>query len=121
LCYIFIQKTIHLAAQKRLAVLLKTFDRIKKAGAVVLGVSADSTESHKKFKNKYGLNFPLLSDPDREVIKKYDVWKEKNMYGKKSMGIERTTFVIDESGKIKHIFPRVKVEGHTDEVLEKLQ
>jgi thioredoxin-dependent peroxiredoxin len=99
----------------------ENFDRIKKAGAVVLGVSADSTESHKKFKNKYGLNFPLLSDPDREVIKKYDVWKEKNMYGKKSMGIERTTFVIDESGKIKHIFPRVKVEGHTDEVLEKLQ
>lgn len=98
----------------------ENFDRIKKSGAVVLGVSADSVESHKKFKTKYGLNFPLLSDPEREVIKKYDVWKEKNMYGKKSMGVERTTFVIDESGKIGHIFPRVKVEGHTEEVLEKL-
>lgn len=98
----------------------ENFDRIKKSGAVVLGVSADSVESHKKFKIKYGLNFPLLSDPEREVIKKYDVWKEKNMYGKKSMGVERTTFVIDESGKIGHIFPRVKVEGHTEEVLEKL-
>lgn len=98
----------------------ENFDRIKKSGAVVLGVSADSVESHKKFKTKYGLNFPLLSDPQREVIKKYDVWKEKNMYGKKSMGVERTTFVIDESGKISHIFPKVKVEGHTEEVLQKL-
>jgi len=94
---------------------------VTKAGAVVLGVSADSVESHKKFKEKYGLTFPLLSDPDREVIEKYEVWKEKNMYGKKSMGIERTTFVIDSEGKIAHIFPRVKVDGHTQEVLEKLK
>jgi peroxiredoxin Q/BCP len=94
---------------------------LKKAGAVVLGVSADSVNSHQKFKNKYSLNFPLLSDPDREMIKNYDVWKEKNMYGKKTMGIERTTFIIDEEGKIAHIFPKVKVDGHTEEVLEKLK
>ena len=94
---------------------------IKKSGAVVLGVSSDSVESHKKFKNKYGLTFPLLSDPNRETIQKYGVWKEKNMYGKKMMGVERTTFVIDEEGKIAHIFPKVKVDGHTEKVLEKLK
>jgi thioredoxin-dependent peroxiredoxin len=94
---------------------------IKKSGAVVLGVSADSVESHKKFKNKYSLTFPLLSDPNRETIQKYGVWKEKNMYGKKMMGVERTTFVIDEEGKIAHIFPKVKVDGHTEKVLEKLK
>jgi peroxiredoxin Q/BCP len=94
---------------------------LKKAGAVVLGVSADSVNSHQKFKNKYSLNFPLLSDPDRGTIEKYGVWKEKNMYGKKTMGIERTTFIIDEEGKIAHIFPKVKVDGHTEEVLQKLK
>ncbi len=94
---------------------------LRKAGAVVLGVSADSVPSHQKFKTKYKLNFPLLSDPDRETIQKYDVWKEKNMYGKKMMGVERTTFIIDEEGKIAHIFPKVKVDGHTEKVLEKLK
>jgi peroxiredoxin Q/BCP len=93
---------------------------IQKAGAVVLGVSADSAESHRKFKQKYNLNFSLLSDPDKAVIKKYGVWKEKNMYGKKTMGIERTTFIIDEEGQILHIFPRVRVDGHTEAVLERL-
>lgn len=95
--------------------------RITKLGAVVLGVSADSVESHKKFKEKYGLSFPLLSDPKKEVIGKYGVWQEKNMYGKKTMGIVRSTFVIDEAGKIAHIFSRVKVDGHTEKVLEKLK
>lgn len=95
--------------------------RIKKLGAVVLGVSADSVESHKKFKEKYGLSFPLLSDPNKEVIEKYGVWQEKSMYGKKMMGIVRTTFVIDEAGKIAHIFSKVKVDGHTDKVIEKLK
>jgi peroxiredoxin Q/BCP len=94
---------------------------LRKAGAVVLGVSADSVASHEKFKKKYKLNFPLLSDPDRETIRKYGVWKEKNMYGKKTMGVERTTFIIDEEGKIAHIFPKVKVDGHTEKVLEKLK
>jgi len=98
----------------------ENFGTLQKKGAVVLGVSADSVDSHKKFKQKYGLRFPLLSDPDREVIKKYGVWKEKNMYGKKMMGIERSTFVIDEKGKIAHIFPKVKVDGHTEAVLKNL-
>jgi len=94
---------------------------IKKRGAVVLGVSADSVESHKKFKSKFDLNFPLLADTDKKLIEAYGVWKEKSMYGKKYMGIERTTFVIDEQGKIAHIFPRVKVQEHYDEVIDALK
>ena len=90
---------------------------LKKKGAVVLGVSADSVDSHRKFAEKYDLSFPLLSDEKKEMIKSYGVWKEKSMYGKKYYGIERTTFVIDEKGTITHIFPKVKVEGHTEEVL----
>ena len=94
--------------------------QLKKKGTIVLGMSADSVESHKKFKEKFKLNFSLLSDPGREVIQTYGVWKEKSMYGRKFMGIERTTFVIDEEGKIAHIFPKVKVDKHLDEVLEAL-
>lgn len=94
--------------------------KLQKAGAVVLGISADSVESHKKFREKYNLKFPLLSDPEKEAIQKYGVWQEKNMYGKKSMGIVRTTYIIDENGKIAHVFPRVKVDGHTEAVLKKL-
>lgn len=94
--------------------------RVKRKGAVIFGVSADSPASHRKFSGKFDLTFPLLSDEDRSVIKSYGVWKEKSMYGRKYMGIERTTFIIDEKGRIAHIFPKVKVEGHTDEVLEKL-
>ncbi len=96
-------------------------DKIKKRGAVVLGVSADSVESHKKFKSKFDLNFPLLADTEKKMIEAYGVWKEKSMYGKKYMGIERTTFVIDENGKIAQIFPKVKVDQHYDEVLEALK
>jgi peroxiredoxin Q/BCP len=94
--------------------------KVTRRGAVVIGVSADSVESHARFAEKYGLSFPLLSDPDRSVIKAYGVWKEKNMYGKKSMGIERSTFIIDEKGKIQKIFRRVRVDGHTDAVLAEL-
>ena len=90
---------------------------IKKKGAVVIGVSADSIDSHAKFAEKYGLSFPLLSDEKKEIIKAYGVWKEKSMYGKKYFGIERTTVVIDEKGIVRHIFNKVKVDGHTDEVL----
>ena len=93
---------------------------IKKRGAVVLGVSADSVDSHQKFKNKFNLNFPLLADTDKEIVEAYGTWKEKAMYGKKYMGIERTTFIIDENGKISHIFPKVKVDEHYNEVLEAL-
>ncbi|NSW56416.1 MAG: thioredoxin-dependent thiol peroxidase [Armatimonadetes bacterium] len=90
----------------------------EEAGAVILGVSTDSLESHDKFAAKYDLRFPLLADKDAEVATKYGVWQEKNMYGKKSMGIVRTTFVIDKEGKIAKIWPKVKVEEHADEVLE---
>lgn len=98
----------------------ENISKLQKAGAVVLGVSADSVESHRKFREKYRLAFPLLSDPEKEAIQKYGVWQEKNLYGKKSMGIVRSTFIIDESGKIAHVFPRVKVDGHTEAVLKHL-
>ena len=93
---------------------------LEKKGAVVIGVSADSVASHKKFADKYSLAFPLLSDETKEMIKTYGVWKEKSMYGKKYMGIERTTLVIDAKGVITRIFPKVKVDGHVEEVLEAL-
>jgi peroxiredoxin Q/BCP len=96
-------------------------NRLTKAGAVVLGISADSEESHKKFKAKQGLNFPLLSDPERRVIEAYGVWREKSLYGRKFMGIVRSTFIIDETGRIAKIFPKVKVSGHVDEVLAALK
>jgi thioredoxin-dependent peroxiredoxin len=89
---------------------------IKKKGAVVVGISADSVDSHVKFAEKYSLNFPLLSDEKKDVIKSYGVWKEKSMYGRKYFGIERTTVVIDELGIVQHIFSKVKVDGHTEEV-----
>ncbi|HSU89528.1 MAG TPA: thioredoxin-dependent thiol peroxidase [Terriglobia bacterium] len=95
-------------------------EEIKGRGAVVVGVSTDSVESHKKFKNKFDLNFPLLADTDKKIVEAYGAWKEKSMYGKKSMGIERTTFIIDEQGKISHIFPKVKVDEHYDQVLDAL-
>lgn len=93
---------------------------IKKRGAVVVGVSADSTSSHQKFAEKYSLSFPLVSDEKKVLAKSYGVWKEKSMYGRKYMGIERTTFVIDEKGTITHIFSKVKVDGHSEEVLNAL-
>ena len=94
--------------------------RVKKKGALVFGISADPVRAHQKFAEKYGLTFPLLSDESKEVIGAYGVWGEKAFLGKKYMGIIRTTFIIDESGNIAHIFPKVKVAGHIDEVLEKL-
>lgn len=93
----------------------------KKGKTVVLGVSRDSAARHKTFKEKYKLNFPLLADEDAEVCKAYGVWQEKSLYGRKFMGIVRTTFVIDETGKVSKIFSKVKVKGHTDEVLEALK
>ena len=85
------------------------------------GISRDSVESHCKFRDKYGLGFPLLSDPDTKVIEAYGAWGEKNMYGKKSMGIIRTTVIVGPDGKVKKIFPKVKVDGHVERVLETLQ
>jgi peroxiredoxin Q/BCP len=87
------------------------------AGAVVLGVSANDMETHLRFKAKQKLPFELLADVDTGVSKAFGVWKQKNLYGKKFMGIERTTFVIDKTGRIAQIYPKVKVEGHVVEVL----
>lgn len=95
--------------------------KFSKIDAVILGVSPDSVKSHKKFSEKYKLKIDLLADEDKKVIEKYGVWKEKSMYGRKYMGVERTTFVIDEKGKIKTIFNKVKVDGHDKEVLEALK
>jgi thioredoxin-dependent peroxiredoxin len=91
---------------------------LKKAGAVVLGVSPDSVESHQKFRAKYKLNFPLLADADKSVAKKYGAFGEKMMYGKKVTGMIRSTFVIGGDGVVRKVFPRVKVDGHADKVLE---
>lgn len=88
------------------------------AGSAILGISPDDQASHVQFANKHALPFPLLADPDHAVAEAYGVWKEKNNYGKKYMGIERTTFVIDKEGKIAKIYPRVKVEDHVQKVLE---
>jgi peroxiredoxin Q/BCP len=93
---------------------------IRKKGAVVIGVSADSIDSHVKFAKKYGLSFPLLSDEKKETVKTYGVWKEKSMYGKKYFGIERTTVLIDENGIVRQIFKKVKVDDHTEKVLSLL-
>ena len=87
------------------------------AGAVILGISLDDVDSHRRFAEKYRLPFPLLADTDAAVSTAYGVYKEKNLYGKKSLGIERTTFVIGRDGKIARVFPRVKVDQHGDEVL----
>jgi thioredoxin-dependent peroxiredoxin len=94
--------------------------RLAALSAEVVGLSKDSVERHCKFADKYGLAFPLLSDPDGTLIEKYGAWGEKNMYGKKSMGIVRTTVVIDERGIVRKIFAKVRVAGHVDKVLEAL-
>ena len=91
--------------------------KFKRAGAIILGVSRDSIASHEKFRDKQGFNFDLLSDADETLCKIFDVIKEKNMYGKKVMGIERSTFLIDEKGVLKQEWRKVKVAGHVDEVL----
>ncbi|MEN9723128.1 MAG: hypothetical protein RJB38_1114 [Pseudomonadota bacterium] len=98
-----------------------SYREIQKLGAVVLGVSRDSLASHQKFKAKYGFPFPLLSDEDGKVCEKYGVWKEKSLYGRKFMGIERTTFLIGPDGKLLKVYPKVKVKGHVQEVLEDLK
>lgn len=95
--------------------------RLQQTGAVVLGVSLDGTESHRKFIAKFDLPFSLLCDEDASVSKAYGVYKLKNMYGKKYWGIERSTFVIDGRGAIKALFRKVKVDGHVDEVLAALK
>jgi peroxiredoxin Q/BCP len=89
-----------------------TVPQLKKGDTVVLGISPDSTASHEKFAAKFGLPFFLLSDPEHQVAEEYGVWVERNMYGRKSMGIQRATFLIDKKGKIAAVWPKVKVKGH---------
>jgi peroxiredoxin Q/BCP len=91
------------------------------ARAVILGISPDDTESHAKFARKFNLPFLLLADPGSKTCQAYGVWKEKNMYGKKYMGVERTTFVVDAKGIVRKVFPKVKVDGHSEAVLEAIQ
>jgi thioredoxin-dependent peroxiredoxin len=97
------------------------FPKFKGVNAVIMGISPDTVESHKKFEQKYKLPFTLLADEKKSVVEKYGVWKEKSMYGRKYMGVERTTFVIDGDGKIKKIFNKVKVPDHDKQVLEALK
>ena len=96
-------------------------DELAEADAVIVGVSPDRTSAQSRFKQKFGLPFTLLADTDHKAAEEYGAWKEKSMYGKKYMGIERTTFIIGPDGRINKIFPKVKVEGHSDEVLAALQ
>ena len=96
------------------------YPQFTEKGAMVLGVSKDSVASHKKFAEKYGLPFPLLSDEGLEAIRAYDVWQEKNMYGKKTMGVVRTTYLIDENGVIVRAFSKVKAEENPQQMLDTL-
>jgi len=96
---------------------IKGFEKLE---AVVLGCSADSAESHRKFIAKHKLKIPLLSDPSHETMEKYGAWGEKNMYGRKMMGVIRSTFIIDPAGKIAHVWPKVSSAGHAEKVKEKL-
>jgi peroxiredoxin Q/BCP len=93
---------------------------LKAKGAVVLGVSPDDVASHGKFRDKFSLNFPLLADTDHQVAERYGAWREKNMYGKTSMGVQRSTFVIDRDGKVRKAWKKVNVDGHDEQVLEAL-
>ena len=97
------------------------FPKFQKDDCVVLGISPDSVNSHKKFKEKFDLPFILLSDEDKKVLQKYDVWKEKSMYGRKYMGVVRTTIIVDEKGIIRKIYPKVKVNGHVKQVSKDLK
>lgn len=97
---------------------LPDFSKVK---AHVIGVSRDSVEKHDKFKKKYGLNFPLVSDEDGKICEKYGTWVQKSLYGRKYMGIDRSTFLIDKTGAVAKVWRKVKVPGHVDEVLQALK
>ena len=98
-----------------------SYKQMQKTGAVLLGISPDQPKAQKKFEEKFNLPFPLLGDAEKKVCDAYGVMKEKNMYGKKVMGVARTTFVIGTDGKIIHIFEKVKPEGHAEQVLDYLK
>lgn len=94
---------------------------INKQGVQLVGISPDSQAQHEKFRDKYNLNFPLLVDNDHKVAEKYGAWREKNMYGKKSMGIVRSTFLVDTRGKFAKIWRRVQVDGHDQQVMDAIE
>ena len=94
---------------------------LTEAGVAVVGVSPDDAASHQRFAGKYDLAFPLLADPDRGILAAYGAWGEKNLYGKKSMGVKRTTFLIGADGRVMHVFKRPKTDRHAEEILAKLE
>ena len=96
-------------------------NEFKQLNARIIGISPDSIDSHKKFESKHNLTFNLLSDPNHDVLKSYDVWKPKKLYGREFMGVIRSTFLIDPKGKIVYIWPKVKVMGHAQNVMNKLK
>jgi peroxiredoxin Q/BCP len=98
-----------------------TYKKLQNTGAVLLGISPDTSKAQKKFQDKFSLPFTLLADADKKVAIAFGVLQEKNMYGKKVMGVVRTTFIIGPDGKIQHIFPKVKAEGHAEQVLAYLK
>jgi peroxiredoxin Q/BCP len=93
-------------------------DELVKLGAKLFGVSPDTVESHVRFRDKHQLNFPLLADPDHKLAEKYGAWREKNMYGKKTMGVQRSTYLIDADGKVAKVWQRVQVDGHDQQVID---
>ncbi|MEZ6090892.1 MAG: peroxiredoxin [Pirellulaceae bacterium] len=113
--------TLRAVRRKRAAFRDRSDELKRKLGATVLGVSTDGVASHEKFRSKYELNFPLLADEDHAVAEAYGAWREKNMYGKKSMGIQRSTFLIDSKGKVAKVWKRVKVDGHDQQVIDAIK
>jgi peroxiredoxin Q/BCP len=109
------------ACTKEACAFRDAFTDYEKAGAAILGISPDDTSSHAKFAKKHDLPFTLLADSGNRICAAYGVWKEKNLYGRKFMGVERTTFLIDRQGVVRRVFPRVKVDGHSAAVLEAIK
>ncbi len=116
----FYPKDMTAGCTKQACAFGELYPRFREKGAVILGVSKDTVASHKRFEEKYGLPFILLSDPEKEVIRAYDVWKEKKLYGKVSMGVVRTTYLIDENGMIEKAFDKVKATDNPAQMLGEL-
>ena len=116
----FYPKDMTSGCTKQACSFAELYPQFREKGAVVLGVSKDTVASHKKFEEKYGLPFILLADPERKAIEPFGVWQEKKLYGKTSMGVVRTTFIIDENGVIEKVMPKVKPDTNAAEILEML-
>lgn len=116
----FYPKDMTAGCTKQACAFGELYPQFREKGAVILGVSKDTVASHKRFEEKYGLPFILLSDPEKEVIRAYDVWKEKKLYGKVSMGVVRTTYLIDENGMIEKAFDKVKATDNPAQMLGEL-